>query len=342
MNKKNVVVFGASGMLASFLVNLLSEDGGFNVYAPNHSKCDITNLESLEKALRRMPFGRADYIVNCAAYTNVFKAEHEDFDKSYLINVIGADNIALAIHHGCFGQNVELIHISTDYVFSELCELNMGVVVKRKRGTCRFLDACGYAPVNAYGMHKLQAEEVLRKHLGDEFTIFRVGWLYGCAYGMHEDSNKEDFIPKVIKNAENSKIDFERSDSYRIDEDRPCIHMVTDGFSIPTSVKFVSECLAEYMRNSMCYEVVQCCPCGTPTGRFNCAEIIVDALKMGVNVKPINVFDQNDDVLFDTAQRNLSVRYPKNSTMQQIIPYKFDKTDWKTQLLEYLKLYKKS
>ena len=145
-----------------------------------------------------------------------------------------------------------------------------------------------------------------------------------------------------IKNAENAKIDFERSDSYRIDEDRPCIHMVTDGFSIPTSVKFVSECLAEYMRNSMCHEVVQCCPCGAPTGRFTCAEIIVDALKLGVTVKPVSVFDQNDDVLFDTAQRNLSVRYPHNSTMQQIIPCEFDKTVWKTQLLEYLKLYNKN
>lgn len=342
MEKKNVIVLGASGMLGSFLVKLISSDKRFSVYAPSHSKCDVTNLESVEKAFKRMPFDHADYIVNCAAYTNVFKAEHEDFDKSYKINVIGADNIALAMFHCGMDVSTEFIQISTDYVFSELCELNMGVVCKKEHGTCSFLDACGYAPVNAYGMHKLEAEEVLRKHFADEFTIFRVGWLYGCAYGTHEDSNKEDFITKVIKNAENAKIDFERSDSYRIDEDRPCIHMVTDGFSIPTSVKFVSECLAEYMRNSMRYEVVQCCPCGTPTGRFNCAEIIVDALKIGVNVNPVSVFEQNDDVLFDTAQRNLSVRYPKNSTMQQIIPCKFDKTDWKTQLLEYLKLYNKS
>ena len=68
---------------------------------------DITNYQSVESLLSD---SNPAVVINAAAYTNVEKAE-DDEDTAFLVNALGAQNLALACHKS--GAN--LVHISTDY-----------------------------------------------------------------------------------------------------------------------------------------------------------------------------------------------------------------------------------
>lgn len=100
-----------------------------------------------------------EYIINCAAYTAVDKAEDE-IDVARLINKTGAENLAKA----CKLFNSILIHISTDFVF----EGNTPKVVNEEDSA---------EPINAYGLTKLEGEWAVAAASTDYFII-RTSWLY--------------------------------------------------------------------------------------------------------------------------------------------------------------------
>jgi dTDP-4-dehydrorhamnose reductase len=169
-----VLVTGARGMLGTDLVCLL-EENEHEVFATDIQELDITQLESLRKMVSDI---YPDVIINCAAYTNVDKAEEEP-DEAFRINGLGVKNLALV----CRDLDIDLCHISTDYVFDGT-----------KDGAYTPDDPPN--PINTYGQSKLAGENYIRQ-IWSKFYIIRTSWLYG-KYG-------KNFVYSILRLAKEKK-----------------------------------------------------------------------------------------------------------------------------------------
>lgn len=151
-----ILVTGAKGMLGQDLCPIL-EDEGFEVIETDYDTLDITNANQVEEVLKRE---KPDFVIHCAAYTNVDKAE-EDLISAKLINEKGTENIAKF----CGENNIIMVYISTDYVFDG----------KKKEA---YLPEDKVNPINNYGRTKLGGEIAVQKYC-KKFYITRTSWLYG-------------------------------------------------------------------------------------------------------------------------------------------------------------------
>ena len=118
---------------------------------------DITDLDAIRKMVKE--YG-VKAIVNCAAYTNVDKAE-SDQEICELLNTKAPENLAIAMKE----VSGLLVHVSTDYVFggdpyNTPCK-------EGQKGT----------PTGVYGLTKLHGEQNIQKS-GVDYLIFRTAWLY--------------------------------------------------------------------------------------------------------------------------------------------------------------------
>ena len=120
---------------------------------------DITNEQ---KTIEFVNTIKPEYIINCAAYTAVDKAE-EDKDLAEKVNSIGPKNLAKASKIA----NSILIHISTDYVFDGEKDVNESYKEDEQ-----------IAPVTVYGCTKANGEKFIKENC-DKYYIFRTAWLYG-------------------------------------------------------------------------------------------------------------------------------------------------------------------
>lgn len=123
------------------------------------AELDITNKENVLNFVNET---KPDYIINCAAFTAVDKAEvaGEIVEK---INSIGPKNLAIAAKE----VGAKLIHISTDYVFGGSLDISKA-----------YSEDDAKAPVTEYGRTKLLGEQYIEENC-DEYYIFRTAWLYG-------------------------------------------------------------------------------------------------------------------------------------------------------------------
>jgi dTDP-4-dehydrorhamnose reductase len=108
--KISVLVLGASGQLGQEFQYLAKEQHSFDFHFASKSEVDITSVDSISTCIAAI---QPDYIINCAAYTAVDKAE-SDIEKCYLINEAAVKNIVSCIQ----GSETKLIHFSTDYVYN--------------------------------------------------------------------------------------------------------------------------------------------------------------------------------------------------------------------------------
>ena len=104
----NILITGARGQLGSSLRQLGSVSPN-NYLATDVAELDITDAGAVLQTVKEQ---RIDVIVNCAAYTNVDRAE-EDETAADLLNHRAVANLATAARE----RGAMLIHISTDYVF---------------------------------------------------------------------------------------------------------------------------------------------------------------------------------------------------------------------------------
>ena len=108
----NILVTGANGQLGHEMQICAKKSNHkfvFTDVAEGYEKLDITNLDAIREKVKENDI---QVIVNCAAYTNVDKAE-TDFDLANLLNNTAAGNLAQAMKE----VDGTLIHVSTDYVF---------------------------------------------------------------------------------------------------------------------------------------------------------------------------------------------------------------------------------
>lgn len=152
-----ILITGANGMLAKSVKKRL--ENGNELICTDVEDLDITDEKAVIEYVTEL---KPDYIINCAAYTAVDKAEEagEIVEK---INADGPANLAKAANI----VGAPLIHISTDYVFGG--DLELEKVYKEDDEK---------KPVTAYGITKLHGEEKIQSNT-DKYYIFRTAWLYG-------------------------------------------------------------------------------------------------------------------------------------------------------------------
>lgn len=151
-----ILVFGASGQLGTCLKALADVKGVVDINFPEEVSADILNLDGLQIAFESV---QPAFVINCAAYTAVDKAE-EAIDLARRVNRDGAANLALM----CNTYGATLIHISTDFVF----EGNSPKLLSE-------LDPTN--PISVYGLTKLEGEQAIAATL-QAYYILRTSWLY--------------------------------------------------------------------------------------------------------------------------------------------------------------------
>lgn len=152
-----ILITGANGMLAKSVKKRL--ETGNELICTDVADLDITDEEAVLKFVTE---SKPDYIINCAAFTAVDKAETAG-EIVERINADGPENLAKAAKE----NNSILVHISTDYVFGG----DLAVEKDYKEEDAK-------APVTVYGVTKLQGEEQIQANT-EQYYIFRTAWLYG-------------------------------------------------------------------------------------------------------------------------------------------------------------------
>lgn len=162
-----ILVTGANGQLGSEIRHVASSSYDSYIFADvvmaegvATTYLDITDREAVRTFVTENDI---NIIINCAAYTNVEKAEEES-ERAMLLNATAPANLAQAM------KEVEglLIHISTDYVFGG-------------DGDKPYTEEQPTAPTSVYGTTKLRGEEAIESS-GCRYIIIRTAWLYS-AYG---------------------------------------------------------------------------------------------------------------------------------------------------------------
>lgn len=151
----NILVTGANGQLGNEMRRVSVASTHHYIFT-DVAELDITKFEAICKMMKKEDI---KVIVNCAAYTNVDKAE-EDFSAANLLNNIAVEHLAIAAREA----NSTLIHISTDYAFQG----NHNVPCREDWPT---------NPLGVYGKTKLAGELAISLS-GCHFLIFRTAWLY--------------------------------------------------------------------------------------------------------------------------------------------------------------------
>lgn len=153
---QKVLVFGANGQLGLCLKSLAEKQGLDNFIFLGKEQGNILDNISLRELFE---LTTPKYVINCAAYTAVDKAEDE-IELARDINVLGASNLAAVCNE--FGSI--LIHISTDFVFQG-----------DKTQILNETDTVN--PINVYGLTKLEGENEIVEKLNAHYII-RTSWLY--------------------------------------------------------------------------------------------------------------------------------------------------------------------
>ncbi len=152
----NILVTGANGQLGNEM-RLVAKDSANHYIFTDVAELDITDAEAVSAMVREQ---NVRVIVNCAAYTNVDRAE-DDRDFAELLNAKAVENLALAIK----ANNGVLVHVSTDYVFGK--EPYNTPCREDQQGT----------PTGVYGETKLHGEQNILNS-GCNYIIIRTAWLY--------------------------------------------------------------------------------------------------------------------------------------------------------------------
>ncbi len=151
-----VLVTGANGQLGQALQFIAGNYPEITFVFCDSKKLDITNADSIDAIFQEV---KPDFCINAAAYTAVDKAESEP-EKAYLINVSGAENVAIA----CKAHTTTLLHVSTDFVFDGT-------------KTTPYTEEDIPNPTGIYGQTKLEGEKAIQAIL-EHYYIIRTSWVY--------------------------------------------------------------------------------------------------------------------------------------------------------------------
>lgn len=152
----NILVTGANGQLGNEM-RIVAKNSADNYIFTDVAELDITNAEAVEKMVMD---NDVKVIVNCAAYTNVDKAE-DDSEFAEILNAKASENLAVAMKK----NDGLLVHVSTDYVFGGT----------KNNTPCKEDEPAN--PTGVYGVTKLHGEQAIMA-TGCHYIIIRTAWLY--------------------------------------------------------------------------------------------------------------------------------------------------------------------
>jgi dTDP-4-dehydrorhamnose reductase len=151
-----ILVTGANGQLGREIQKIsINNNNSVKYIFTDYDELDITNKNSVKIFFREH---KPDFLINCAAYTAVDKAE-TDYEKALLINSDAVANLADA----CKICDTTFLHISTDYVFDG------------KKPT-EYFETDVTNPISAYGKTKLLGEQNALAY--SKTIVIRTAWLY--------------------------------------------------------------------------------------------------------------------------------------------------------------------
>jgi dTDP-4-dehydrorhamnose reductase len=198
-----ILIIGSNGQLGRQMQRQLTKRG-LDYAAYDYPDIDIVQYNSIEVLTKS---AKPSVIVNCAAYTNVDKAESDE-DNAYKINALGPKNLAEI----CTENNIELVHVSTDYVFS-------GEPIIENGQARPYIEEDECAPATAYGRTKLAGERYVQEYCPNSY-ILRTAWLYGDGH---------NFVRSML----------------RLAESRDTLTVVNDQIGSPTSAADLAEAVCK-------------------------------------------------------------------------------------------------
>lgn len=165
-----ILVTGAKGQLGNELKIVSQKFYGYDFIFTDIEEFDITNPEQTNSFIQK---SKPDWIINCAAYNLVDKAESEP-EVAMLVNGTAVKNIADSIKE----SDCRLIHISTDYIYD---------------GTAcvPYTESSVPSPSSSYGKSKLAGEKFALQH--NRAMVIRTSWLYSF-FG-------NNFVKTILRNA---------------------------------------------------------------------------------------------------------------------------------------------
>lgn len=157
MSSVKIFVTGANGQLGRELQSLAENAPGCDFFFFTRATFPIEDPDSAKAFLSRE---RPQWLINCAAYTAVDKAESEK-ETAFEINGDAPGYLAAA----CRTTNTRLIHISTDYVFDG-------------QSSTPLTETDPTSPINTYGASKLEGERRALQEYPGGTLIIRTSWVY--------------------------------------------------------------------------------------------------------------------------------------------------------------------
>jgi dTDP-4-dehydrorhamnose reductase len=156
-----ILITGANGQLGSELKSVSKSYYGYDFIFTDIEELDLTDPGQVSLFIKK---NEPDWIVNCAAYNLVDKAETEN-EKAMLVNSTAVRNISASVK----GSDCRFIHLSTDYVFSG-------------NANVPYDENAVPDPQTSYGRSKLAGEKAAQMH--NRSMIIRTSWLYS-SYGAN-------------------------------------------------------------------------------------------------------------------------------------------------------------
>jgi dTDP-4-dehydrorhamnose reductase len=176
--KNKILITGGSGQLGANLYKIIKND--FHILKPTSKEVNFLFPKNIKNYLIK---NKPDFIVNCAAYTNVDQAEN-DKENCLTINVESVESIAEFSEK----NNIPFIHLSTDYVFGSK---NNKIPWKENDNT---------DPLNFYGLTKLMSEKIIVNN-SSMGLIIRTSGLYS-----NENNNFLNTMINLVINNKNIKV----------------------------------------------------------------------------------------------------------------------------------------
>lgn len=210
----HIHITGINGLLGQNIVNEFAPDhtitgvdiGPSIFHDIDVAQLDLTNTTDLKKHIHKYS---PDVVVHTAAYTNVDKAEDEE-DLAYRLNAMVPEELARL----CCGQDIPLIHISTDYVFDG------------ENGPYRESDPCN--PKGVYAESKYAGERAVMVEC-NKVAVIRPNVMYGHGYDL-----KSSFVDWLI---------------LELSEGRP-VNIVDDQFNNPSNARRLAAAIRTIIDNN--------------------------------------------------------------------------------------------
>lgn len=212
-NGLKILITGAKGMLGTDISKTLEDH---SLYLLDREELDLCDFQKTEDVISDIS---PDIVINCAAYTDVDKAE-DDANIANMINGEVPGNLAKI----CKKLDIILIQISTEYVFDG----------KSTNGYSEDSKTC---PINNYGLSKELGEKLIQENC-EKYYIVRSSWLYGKNLQRGKERGV-NFIERVIELA----------------KEKDELNMVSDQFSKLTNTEDLSQTIKYIIENNLAFGI---------------------------------------------------------------------------------------